>query len=831
MSLDPLSNESLRRLHRGVIAGADAVRALLERALEAGVELRNGVDRRSAPRTAQLRWVGHDRVRLAAPNIRAGAQPQIYLHFDLGPSRFFFAAPPLGGGADELLDLELPTAIYEAERRDLSRTRFEDGGVAPRVRLRELDAGATVDARLVDLSYQGIGVTLAETDARMLGDVVSVEFLDGARKGERAFGAVRHRRPGGSGPGTTRLGIEVSEVAPAAPFPVEQRERILPGGVGRRAWRKLALAGELARSLPRRKRRSTREVEQDQAKLELVSYRNDRGHEIRGLLDRAGSGKGGTAVVIPPAWGRTKETFLPLARAIVAAFEAQGEPVAVLRYDGTNRRGESYIDAECRAPGDEYLRFEFSQAVRDIEASLDFLEARADVAPERIVLVTFSLGAIEGRRAIARDAGRRVDGWVSVVGMVDLQSGLRTVSGGVDFAFGLERGVEFGRHELVGVVADMDFTGRDALAHDLVYLEDAKRDMATIEVPVTWIHGRHDAWMELERVRALLAAGPGRDRRLIEIAAGHQMRSSSEALETFQLVGTEVVRMALGRASEPVLPDLDALDLRTRAERSRCPLPVLDASGFWEDYLLGRDRRLGFELLSATSAYRDFMALQIERLALARGEHVVDLGSGTGDFAMQLARANVPSGVRVTQVDLVPGALARGRRRIEGALGAPPFALAQVAANLELHGWSIPLASASADAVLASLFLSYVEDPKRVLGAMCDLLRPGGRLVISSMRRDADISRIYVESFAELPPDRRRAHFGAHADDLDRIQRVFLNDAARLLQLEELGRFRFFDGDELAALCREVGLEVDEVDASFGSPPQAVVVLARRPER
>ena len=70
-------------------------------------------------------------------------------------------------------------------------------------------------------------------------------------------------------------------------------------------------------------------------------------------------------MVIPPAWGRTKETLLPLAATIVETFRRAGQPVRVVRFDGTHRRGESHVDPELRTPGEEYLHFTFSQAVRE----------------------------------------------------------------------------------------------------------------------------------------------------------------------------------------------------------------------------------------------------------------------------------------------------------------------------------------------------------------------------------------------------------------------------------------------------------------------------------
>jgi len=830
--LDGLSGDSLRRLHRGAIGQPGEIRALLERARSEHVALGNGVDRRSDPRSAWIAWVGSDRLRLDAPNLRAQGQPQIYLHFELGAARYFFAAPPIGGGGDRPLDLELPAAIYEAERRDLRRVPAAAGEAAPRIRLSRGDRAR--EGRLRDASYQGMAVALPAAEAADLGpgEALQVEVLDGERAGERGHARVRHRSPDRERHGWTQLGLEVSAVASRPEFPVEERARILDGGFARRAWRRLSLAGAVARTWPERVRRAAAAAG-DEA-LEVVEYANQRGEAIRGLVDRACGGRGGTAVVIPPAWGRTKESFLALAQTLTATFAQQGEPLSVLRFDGTHRRGESYIDPECRASGDEYLHFRFSRAVEDIRASFDFVRREPGIAPERIVLVSFSLGAIEGRRALVEEAGA-IDGWVSVVGMVDLQSGLRTVSGGVDYAYGQSLGLRFGRHELVGVVADMDWTGDDAFRHGLVFLEDARRDMAELDLPITWIHGRHDAWMDLERVRALLAAGPPERRRLIEVPAGHQMRSSREAIETFQLVAAEVAAMALGRSVEPALPDLARIEERTRAERSRRPKPALDRRAFWSDYLLGRDRRLGFELMSATTAYRALMRRQIEGLELAAGDHLVDLGAGTGDLPLLLSDPDggAPAGLRVTEVDLVPQALARGRERLarsDSAAAAPQ--LERVAADLEIAGAirGLPLAAGSADAVMASLVLSYVTHPLALLREIRALLRPGGRLVLSSMRRDADISRIYVASLAELPPDRRRVHFGREAaDDFDELQRVFLNDAARLMQLEEEGRFRFFDAPELEQLVRRAGLEPVSSERGFGDPPQAVVLRARRP--
>jgi ubiquinone/menaquinone biosynthesis C-methylase UbiE/pimeloyl-ACP methyl ester carboxylesterase len=822
-TLHSLASQSLRKLHRGAIQSPDAVHALLQEALRQGVELRNGVDHKSRPRVARLIEVNGYSITLDAQNIEAARRPQIFFQFDIRSTRYFFASPPLG--SDELghLRLKSPAAIYESERRDLPRFSLS-GSEPPRPIALFAATSAQAKGWIQNWSYQGLCVSVENEPEVLRANQLEVVFEDERGSEQRLFAIVRRLETAAPRPGWTTLGLEVSAVPPAEPFPVERREKILEEGRIQRAWKRVAIAGAMATWLPAARRFAKKR----EPEIEKVTYRNRSDQDICALVDRTGPKARGTVVVVPPAWGRTKESFLALARTLVATFEKAGEAITVLRFDGTNRRGESFIDEGCRGAGNEYLKFRFSGAVEDITASVEF--AQKEFSPKRTIVVAFSLGAVEARRAIALDQGASIDGWVSVVGMVDLQSGLRTVSGGVDFALGQSLGVEFGRHELVGVVADMDRTGRDAFEHGLVLFEDAKRDMARIDLPITWIHGRFDSWMDLDRVRDLMAAGPAAKRKLIEIPSGHQMRSSWEALETFQLISKEVSRIALDRDLPPVTPDVVDLDRRTRAERNRRPKVELDNREFWSDYLLGRDRSFGFELMSATSEYRELMNAQIELLGLQSGQLVLDLGGGVGDFSVRLADEFKDLELRIAHLDLVPDALVRSRRRVN-ATGHRGLSIARVAADLDLsEGLALPLREGSVDAVLASLFLSYLERPMELLRGIAAVLRPGGRVVLSSMRRDADISRIYVNALAELPPDRRQVHFGPEsAKQLEQIQRVFLNDAAKLVQLEEEGRFRFYDTEDLESMIRAAGLIPEKSQLAFGSPPQAVIVRAIRP--
>jgi ubiquinone/menaquinone biosynthesis C-methylase UbiE len=406
--------------------------------------------------------------------------------------------------------------------------------------------------------------------------------------------------------------------------------------------------------------------------------------------------------------------------------------------------------------------------------------------------------------------------------MVDLQSGLRAVSGGVDYAEGILKGVEFGRHELVGVLADMDFTGRDAIDAGLVFKEDARRDMARIQVPVTWIHGEHDAWIDINRVREVLAAGASSNRRLIQVPTGHQLRTSREALTTFELVASEAVRMIWSRdviGKSPLLRTVDRIrEAESRRRRSKVRI---DLRRFWRDYLLGREGLVGMDLLTSTSTYRDMMRRQIDGLALDASSRVLDLGSGTGALERELEHVD-PRPDQVVSLDIVLDALKRSSGRFK-----TPVSSTFVQADLDGVA-ALPFVDSSLDAVLASLLISYLSEPSSVVREIMRVLRPGGRVVMSTLRRDADISAIYFDGVAELVAAVAEALAVEKGVAFAELQRSFLNEAAKLLDLEEQGLFRFYDEGEFASLARDAGFRVVSVEPALGTPPQAIVLTGVR---
>jgi SAM-dependent methyltransferase len=119
-------------------------------------------------------------------------------------------------------------------------------------------------------------------------------------------------------------------------------------------------------------------------------------------------------------------------------------------------------------------------------------------------------------------------------------------------------------------------------------------------------------------------------------------------------------------------------------------------------------------------AVRQLRAWEWERLDVAPGNDVLDVGCGLGDITIALARAASPG--RVVGIDASGGMLAEARRRA-GAAGATVEW--QPADALEL-----PFPDASFDRCRSERTLQWVADPPAAIAEMLRVLRPGGRLAL-----------------------------------------------------------------------------------------------------
>jgi len=660
----------------------------------------------------------------------------------------------------------------------------------------------------------------------------------------------------------------------------------------------------------------------------VVRFANPARQEVVGLLNLAfegGQQARAPLVLIVPGYGGRKETMSGLATTLVHNFRRQQRDLAVLRIDDTNNLGESQKDPGCTGEGRQTLHYTMSGVAADVLGALAWAKANRFVDPTEIVLVSVSMSSVAVRRCLTMPEGADVSRWIVFMGAADAQNAVLHASGNVDIYGNHLRGVKNGTISLLGCMNDADAFSRDLEAHGMGTLEDARRDMARVRADVTWIVGKHDAFMDPRRVHDLMSVKAPGAREVVEVEAGHVPRSSDEAVAQFLLVTRRVWRHLYGSELAAVAPPAGLLAEASAKEWARVRRATgTDREGYWRSYLLGKDG-LGFDVLTLSRAYRDLVEAQVLLLDPG-GKRMLDLGAGTGNVALAAA-ARRPS--EITCLDLVPEALERLRvklaptgievrtvqanadggplvavrrwlsgelagiealggripgldhrsfgamsahrtRRLHAFLRGAPLeageiareagldrAAAEAAADLNLlarlllgragRDWArselrrvardvldgtegLPFPDRHFQCATCSLVLSYLEHPVDTLSELHRVLAPGGTLVASSMKPDADGSKLFLDLVAEIESMPEAALPAGHGREaLLAEARAFASSAAGLLRLEEEGAFRFFRGEELRAMAMEVGFEEVEVVPGFGDPPQAVIMRCRRP--
>jgi len=174
-------------------------------------------------------------------------------------------------------------------------------------------------------------------------------------------------------------------------------------------------------------------------------------------------------------------------------------------------------------------------------------------------------------------------------------------------------------------------------------------------------------------------------------------------------------------------------------------------------------------------------ALDLARLA--EGGRALDVGTGTGDFALALL-ARSPDSATVTGVDISPGMLEVAERRARNAGVEARYE--RLIASVE----SLPFADGAFDIATAGFVIRNVGDIPCGLRELRRVLRPSGRAVILDLYtpRNPTIRRLY-ESYRFISP-RLAAAVGSDPEAYRYLPR----------SIEA-----FYDPEALAALLRDAG--------------------------
>lgn len=583
----------------------------------------------------------------------------VYFSFYWKKASYYFKAH-VAAVSDELLIFPFPGVVFRSDKRSYQRKPLQN---ASRARLRVLGEKSqrhTFEGTLIDISRRGFLCELhLPTESQALFQKgKNLHYTVDDRLGLGSEGQIRHLKALPSPEGVVlQVGVEAGIARNAV------RSRRIPA----EKW-------EEGNSRTGGPRGPERHIESH-----FVRFPDRAGHEICALLNATELRVKAPVVVVPSAYGKKKEAFSPLVATLLASFWSEGKNIVTLRYDGINRPGESHQDETHPKRGYEMLSYRISQGLGDLQAALDFVRDNPYFIAEKVIVVSFSMAAIDVRRLLSRDEDAGVDYWISVMGVPAAQTTLRNILGGIDIISNYRLGIPNGIIGLLGHLIDMDITAADLVDRKYAFLTDARLDMSRIAIPVLWIYGVYDKWADMEEVKDLMSVKARGRRELLEIPTGHNLRTSDDAIQTFKLITSSIYEKLHGRrivARDPWNEEMMRL-LTAERERlqSRSAPPLTE---YWRGYLIGNEKNaVGYDFYRNIPEFTDFFRTQAKCLSLGGAEVIADLGCGTGIFLEELldfiARAGEGISVReITAVDLVPDALDKTRAKCEGLVAKHP---------------------------------------------------------------------------------------------------------------------------------------------------------------
>lgn len=603
---------------------------------------------------------------------------------------------------EDRIALEFPKTLFFSEKRSREREAIPaPGKVWLEIEL-PYPKGSVIQREVLDLSSTGLSFKTPAAETYFLPGTPLRQLRivsDGKRILEES-GEVKHVAPLIEDPESEslKIGVEFVTQQPAIVLTkntvkVEERtgadrraasRRLNDRRAGERRQNMLENLSELTRKIASqglqlyRKGWHVPDAPGSDAEVGIVRYLNRRNEEIVAIVNSTGDGRRileAPVVIIPPAYGRRKESTGALAMTLVENFRRLRRDIVVLRFDGIRSIGESYKDRSCRFEGKEMINMTLSQGMEDILTTLDYVQGNPNFRATETILVSFSLSSCMARKAILADTAQRVSYWISAWGSPDAQSTIRNSTGGVDFIGNYQRGISCGVTNVLGHLIDNDRFCSDAIRSGMAFLEDAKRDMAKIAVPVTWLYGRYDEWIDPLRIREIMRVKAPGTREVVELSAGHMPTTNDEAMEAYLLITSRIWRHLFREEVEIRKPSATAAIRLRNAEWGRTPKRSLqDQAEYWESYLLGQGHlEVGFDVMAETDEHQQFMRQQIERLDIRCGECVADFGCGTALFHQSLLsldhtrRLFEPSEIRrpkIWSVDFVEAALEKSRARV-----------------------------------------------------------------------------------------------------------------------------------------------------------------------
>jgi len=553
---------------------------------------------------------------------------------------------------------------------------------------------------------------------------------------------------------------------------------------------------------------------------ELITFHNRNGLRLVGFhdypLNRPDSGEW---MLVLPGFGETKTEVLS------EAYFLAKNGFNCIRFDYAYHTGES---------DGAIINTTLESIKNDILSCLDFIFC--EYAPKKIGALARSLAS----RALLRAAREehRFDLLLNLVSIVNLQKTLFTIYQ-EDYVQLMRDGKSVGLMDVLGFQINADIFLGSAISDSYETLQSTIEDVRHLNAPVAFFAAEKDEWVDLEDVRHVVYAVPGKRKDLYILdSAMHELQENPTSARAAL---NKIIASALQHLYEPsvncsvVHPKIREIGSRLRREklRNRIIYEVKkdDERNFWRSYLEK------YSFVVNVPDYWELMTLLYSLLELGTPQHaerVLDAGCGIGNFGTYLfvkrlygaqqgsswSLQNEP--LDYLGLDFVEEAILQARqthRQLEQQLISSGYrrravlAESYMLADLE---YPLPLKPASFDKICCNLVVSYLRKPLERTNKLVELLKPGGKIVISSLKPFADLSQIYRNFISSA---KRKV-------DIEQARNL-LSNAGRIKVKEAHGVYEFFSEAALRKLLKATGLKEVETFRSLGNQANVAAGLKR----
>jgi SAM-dependent methyltransferase/esterase/lipase len=555
---------------------------------------------------------------------------------------------------------------------------------------------------------------------------------------------------------------------------------------------------------------------------EPIKYKNRFGKSIIGMYDHYQSATFRQPfIIIPPAHGETKRN------SIMLGYYLAKNNFNVIRYDNTNHLGES--------DGEIYYTT-LDMVKEDIMATLDYIQKQFGV--NDIGIVVPSLTARVAFRVAKED--RRIKFLLSLMGVVNVRYTLNAVYQ-EDIIDMLLKGEDENRESfnILGFESNREYP-LSAIRNNLHTLEGTIEDINSIKAPVVFIAAENDAWIDITDVKSIFQRASAYPRELFIVPmAMHQFYENPGIVKEVlcNVVSYTIKYMCNEKVSiqEIEEPDLRTVAYQNRIEKERLKryeLTTEEEKQFWSKYLYK------YIVVNKSPDYKEYLNTITKTLLSYREEKkILDAGCGPGHLGLwllgKLGCINNKSLYHYVGVDFAESALCDAKRDflkireniIDGQAPIPQFIHSYIVFDLDMktdtdwhekseNGSVLCFKDSTFDAVCCSLLVSYLKNPQGALKELFRVLKPGGKILVSSLKPYADLSIAFKRMIAEM-----------NSKEEIEEARILLNSIGLIKEKEGEGHYQFFSEEELVRLVSRAGGEIVQSFKAFTNQINVVVAV------